>query len=227
MKFAKASHRVGLAVCLVGLVVLAGSAAAQGPRIPTSLGAGSSVWLDGTSTMHDYESRTTAMKLTLERDAASTDPADAHALEALVRGSHVTSLDLQVPVKTLVSEKSGLDKNLWKALDADKYPDIRFVMSRYSILPHEAVGDTMALKAEGMLTIAGQERPDTLMGRAWRSDKGLWLEGSQKLLMTHFGIKPPKMMLGMLKVADEITVHFRLLIQPGEAKSTATATERK
>ncbi len=228
MRPIQASFAACCVASLVGLAGLAGSAGAEGARIPTSLGEGSTVWLEGTSTMHDYESWPTAMKLRLERSLAGADPADARALEALVRANHVTSLDLQVPVKSLLSDKGGLDKNLWKALDADKYPEIRFQLSHYSILPHEAAaGDTLSLKAEGLLTISGQERPDTLTGRAWRAEQGLWLEGSQKLLMNHFGIKPPKMMLGMLKVADEITVHFRLLIQAGEPRSTAEATERK
>ena len=48
---------------------------------------------------------------------------------------------------------------------------------------------------------------------------GVWLEGTHALLMTEYGIKPRRMMLGTLRVKDRIAVHFRLLLVPGGLKT--------
>ena len=66
-----------------------------------------------------------------------------------------------------------------------------------------------------VLTVAGRERPVTLAARACGGDQGLWLEGRETLRMTDFGIKPRTMMLGSLRVKDQIIVRYRMLLVPG------------
>jgi hypothetical protein len=65
--------------------------------------------------------------------------------------------------------------------------------------------------------VAGRERPVALIARAYIADQGLWLAGRETLLMTDFGIKPRKMMLGTLRVKDQIVVNYRLLLVPGKS----------
>jgi hypothetical protein len=69
----------------------------------------------------------------------------------------------------------------------------------------------------------GRERPVTLEARAIRNGSGVWLEGSRGLRMTDYGIKPPTMMLGTLRVGDSITVRYRLLLVPREGESTGSS----
>ena len=150
--------------------------------------------------------------MTLTRDPGATAPADLAGLEGLIRASGVRSLDLEVPVKTLKSEKSGLDKNLWKSLKADEHPTIHFHLTQYTVEPSASNADTLRIHARGTLDIAGVQRPDTLDARAFRTPQGIWLEGTEPLLMSDFGIKPPTLMLGTLKVADRIDVHYKMLL---------------
>lgn len=178
------------------------------------LGAGSALWIEGTSNIHDWESRSTQVSVVLTRDSLASAPRSASDIEAMVRGAHISGLTLEVPVVTLKSTKSGLDKNLWKDLQSDAHPVIRFTLDDYSVLTREAGRDTTELKAKGRLTIAGQERPVTVAGRVYRSDGGLWLDGRHAMRMTDFGIKPRTMMMGTLRVRDEITVHYHLLLTP-------------
>ena len=204
----------------VGLALVSGAFAAEKLPVATTLGPASELWLDGTSTMHDYESRSKEVTVELFRGPGAAQPADAAALMALIRSSEVLDVQFQVPVVSLRSDKAALDKNLRKAMKAEQHPNVYFAMKKYSVAPAAAAGDTVAIQAEGTLTVAGQERPVSLAARAYPAGEGVWLEGSKKLLMSEYGIQPPKMMMGALKVHDPVTIHYRLFLIPkGEGAS--------
>ena len=189
------------------------------------LGPGSTLWLEGTSTLHDYESRTDRVTIALARDPAAAQPADATALEALIRSSGVRRVDVRVPVLSLRSKKNALDKNLWRSLRAEQHPEIRCRLSRYTLMSGTAGGDTLAIHAVGTLEVAGHSRPIELDARAWRSAEGIWVTGSKPLLMSDYGIKPPTMMLGTLRVGDRVTVHYRLLLEPKQDRDGPASPE--
>jgi hypothetical protein len=52
----------------------------------------------------------------------------------------------------------------------------------------------------------------TLNLKAQRSDRTLTVTGEVELLMTDFGITPPKAMLGMLKTDPKVTVTFETVL---------------
>lgn len=226
----KTRRHIGYAPLLaLTLILMSGAPGGLAAPVPTRLGAESRLWLQGTSTMHDYESGTRDLTLTLDLEPTGAPPADAAGLDALIRSSGVRHVDVAVPVRTLRSKKAGLDKNLWKALRADEHPAIRFRLTRYTAAPARPASDSLAIQAEGTLEVAGASRPITLEAKAWRDASGLWLEGSKPLLMSQFGIKPPTMMMGTLRVADRVVVHFRLLLEPADGRTgskTAGAQEK-
>jgi len=206
---------IALAMAVVTMTVRAATTGNAGPPAGIGLGPGSSVWLEGSSNLHEFESRTSTFEVRFTRNEADSAPASPLDLERFFRASGVRSLDVAVPTTSLHSGKAGLDKNLWQDLAAEKYPAIQFHLAQYTVAPAEAGHDTLSVRAEGALTIAGHERPATLNARAWRAGNGLWIEGSHALRMTEFGIKPRTMMLGALRVKDDVVVHYRLLLTPG------------
>jgi len=192
---------------------VAGAALAQAP-VPAAvhLGSGSVLWIEGTSTVHDYESRT-------------AQPTDVVALDQWLRSGGLKGLDLGVPLATMHSQKgSTLDKNLLKALKADKNPEITFHVTQAKV--GSAMGDSIGVSADGVLNVAGRERPITVTGRLVRSEAGVWLNGSHGLRMSEYDVKPPTMMLGTLRVHDSVSVHFKLLLAPGAASGTVNAEPR-
>lgn len=213
----------GLLLLSIALLTLAPSAAiSETTHAAVSLGSGSELWLEGTSTMHDYEARTSKLELTFLRDAAAADPADVAALDAWLRAGGLKGLDLLVPVATLRSGKDGLDKNMFKTLRTTEFPNIRFEMSESQF--GAARGDTLPVSAKGTLTITGQSRPVTVQGHIVRTETGVWLEGTHPMKMTEFDIKPPKLMMGAIKVHDPIVVRYRLLLVPGESTGNKAAS---
>src|SRR5215510_2955298 len=122
----------------------AGAARGETAPVPAavSLGPGSALWLEGTSTVHDYESRTTEPSVKLLRDRTAADPADVAALDRWLRAGGLRGLDLVVPLATMHSKRGeALDKNMLKALKAAEHPEITFHVTATHL--GAASGDTL------------------------------------------------------------------------------------
>lgn len=217
-----------LALCAVMLACTPGFApatesAAATERWPVVLGLGSELWIEGTSTLHDWSSRTDTLGLAFRVAPGTTRPDNLRDFDAMVRSQVVRAAEVEVPVRSLRSKESRLDKNLWKAMRVDEFPLVRFALSGYALSPVRPGSDTMAVRAKGTLTICGRERAIDLDATMRSADGGLWLVGSEELLMSEYGIRPPTMMLGTLRVGDRIQVHYRLRLVPGIAGMPAAA----
>ena len=188
----------------LGILALA-AAISPASALTAKLGAGSRVWLEGTSTLHPYESTASQVLLSLVMDPAAPAAglADGAAAQAPAR------MTVRIPVAGLKSPHAALDANLRKALKADKYPDIVFAMDGYAV----GKGTSPALSAKGSLTVAGVAKPETLEAALSRRGDLLVVDGEQPLLMTDFGIKPPTMMLGAIKTGDKVVVKFHLELE--------------
>jgi polyisoprenoid-binding protein YceI len=158
--------------------------------------------------MHAFHCKTTKLEVTV-----NVDPTYMEArLSKLNRP--LKTVDVVIPVKSLSCGNSGLEKNMLKALKADKYPEIRYQLSTYQIAG-AATDNGVALQAAGTLTIAGQQKSIDMLVKTDRgSDGNATATGTQSLLMTDFGIKPPVFMLGTLKTGNKITVSFKLNMTP-------------
>jgi hypothetical protein len=189
--------------------------------LSVTLGSGSELRLEGSSNVHDWKSRTDRLSAAFTRTQDAAHPGDVAALDGLIRSSKIRGLTLKIPVASMKSGKDGLDKNMQKALKADKHPVILFEMSGYEFAGGTDA-DTVTIEAQGTITVAGVKRPETIKAIMVRGDQGLWLQGTKDLLMTDFEIKPPTMMMGTLRTKNEVKVHYRLLLTPGGAPSGAS-----
>src|SRR5262245_4075504 len=93
-----------------------------------------------------------------------------------------------------------------KALKVTEFPDITFRLVRFE------GGDPSTLRVAGVLKVAGVERAVTLNLTTERHGATLTVKGALALLMTDFGIAPPKAMLGMLKTDPKVTVTFETVL---------------
>ena len=139
------------------------------------------------------------------RRSAPRSPARAF-WDDVVKPGALEAFEIAIPAASLSSPKAGLDKNMHKALKVEQFPDITFRLTR---LERRRAG---ALKAIGMLRIAGVEREVALDVKTERRDATLVVKGSLPLLMTDYGIKPPTAMLGMLKTDPKVTVSFETVL---------------
>ncbi|MBI5203000.1 MAG: YceI family protein, partial [Elusimicrobia bacterium] len=149
---------------------------------------------------------------------ATVDVAFAWKSSAAALGSPA-ALTLKVPVAGLKSKHSGLDKNLRKALSADKNPDIVFELASYAV--ETATGGRRELLGTGSLTVAGVTKQRVIRAALREDAETLSLDGEHELLMTDFGVKPPTALLGTVKAADKIVVKFHLDLRPSENTRSA------
>jgi polyisoprenoid-binding protein YceI len=125
-----------------------------------------------------------------------------------------TKLDVTIPVKELKTEKESMNDNMYDALKADDNPNITYMLQ--SINPTEipcSTKDSVEIKTTGILTIAGVSKTVDVDVYGSRTKSGdIEFKGEKKVKMTDFGVKPPTMFFGTIKVGDEITVAFDLLV---------------
>jgi hypothetical protein len=167
--------------------------------------ASSKLTIAGSSNIHEWKASTADVRIKNAKLAIGLS--DPGFLSGIVKPSALEAFEISVPVTTLKSDKDGLDKNMYKALLADKNPDITFRATKL------AAGATDgAIRATGMLKIAGVEKEVTFDIKAQLTGALLTIKGVVPILMTDWGVAPPKAMMGMLKTDPKVTVTFEVAL---------------
>lgn len=200
----KTHFRLGGAVAvLLGMVVVAAaSGIVSFPFRPESR-----LWVEGTSTVRDFTCRAGELEGEVEAAPGAARLAIA-GLEASVRG-----VEVAVPVVALECGNATMDAHLRKALKADANPAIEYRLVSYEVVDRGS--DAALVRMTGRLAMAGQERPISMEGTATPvDDGGIRVRGSQPIVMSEWGVKPPSLMMGTMKVRDRVTVHFDVVLRP-------------
>jgi polyisoprenoid-binding protein YceI len=176
-----------------------------------------SLRIEGDSSLHKWSSTATVV----EMDFQLADGAPRSLSEA-IKASKIKSMEVKIPVASLKSGDSGLDKNMRKAMNDGKFPDVLYRLERYTLT--KGAGDgVMAAKTSGRLTIAGRTKLVTIDVEFRLGPDGAAVKGAYPLVMSDYGIKPPTLMLGTIKVRDPVTIRFDLLLKPRDAAKKAGA----
>jgi len=176
-------------------------ALAQGASSPLTL-ASAKVSIDGTSNIHEFTAATTDVRVT--RLALANGVSGAGLLAAVLNPGAVEAFEIAIRAASLSSPKEGIDKNMHKALKVTEFKDITFRLLRLEAKP--------ALRAIGMLKIAGVEREIAFDLKTAATGTALTVSGEVPILMTDYGIPAPKAMMGMLKVGPGIVVKFEAVL---------------
>jgi len=156
------------------------------------------ITVKGTSTLHDWDMKSsrgqTKATFALNGDQVSS----------------ITALSFTIAVESLKSDKNGLDKNAYKALNTDKHKQISFTMTSGTITP--AAGNKFKVTATGNLNISGNSKRVTLTGDGQYNpaDKSITVTGSTSFKMSEFQVKPPVLMMGTIKTGDDITIDYQV-----------------
>ena len=138
--------------------------------------------IEGTSNIHGYTASSTALTIA----ALDVDAADEDVLGRALEPNAIRAFEVVIPTTSLTSPRDGIDKNMHKALKATEHPDIRFRLRSL---------DAAAGTATGQLAIAGVEKDVILNVQVKRQAAGLAVTGMTSLMMTDYGVTPPKAML--------------------------------
>ena len=104
-----------------------------------------------------------------------------------------------------------------RALKADQYPTVELELTNLHISSSNLsqLEDQWAeATAKVNITLAGVTKTQFVRVKVKRAgSSALQIDGSKSLKMTDFEITPPEVLFGMIKVNDQITLHFNLNVQ--------------
>jgi polyisoprenoid-binding protein YceI len=145
--------------------------------------------------------------------------------KALLAGEQaVRGVGATIQVGAIECGNGKMNDHLRKALKLQDFPTISYELKSYTV---KGQGEAAAVTAKGELTIAGTTRPIEMEVTATPTPAGgLQVKGEQQIRMTEYGVKPPTLMLGTLKVGDVVTVHYDVVLKPGLVALLAAAQGR-
>lgn len=154
----------------------------------------------GTSTVRDWKCAGSAsLKVIDKGDVVLPMPQDfSGTIKAVVA--------VAVSVQELDCGNDEMTKHLRKALKAKEHPAISFLAKESAVN-----GNTATIS--GDLTIAGETRPITLNAILQRTPEGGKIHGEVAIDMRDFLVKPPSLMLGVMRVAPQVTIHYTAAIK--------------
>jgi len=194
-------------LALIGCVNPAPPATAPIPRASAGETVPSDkLWLTGSSNIRAFTCRAAMVNVSVEAAPEDFERTKRDGVPAVRRAA------LQVPVRSLDCGIGLQNKHLFETLDATNQPAISFSLADYVVDRSEPGSN---VRMEGVLRIAGQERVLILHGNVSRNTAGqLILRGQREIDMRAFGIKPPRRFFGLLRVRNEVTVHFEVVVRP-------------
>jgi len=161
---------------------------------------GGELAIEGKSTVRDFTCDAREVN-------ASLTPSGAGGLALEHLAGALREVLLEIPVSKLDCANGTMNEHMYNALRVRRHPTIRFRMSDYEV--GAAKDDQVPLRIRGELTLAGATRPVDLRGSATPTpDGGLRVRGRYLLRMTDWGVRPPTLMLGTLKVRDSVVIRF-------------------
>ena len=151
--------------------------------------------VSGTSTLHDWE-----MKSTSGTGTANIAVNDSKVTE-------INNLTITLLAESIKSEKNSMDKVAYEALNTKTYKNIK-----YTLKTAEKVNET-TWNLTGTYTIAGASKEYRTQVKTSFSNGFVTLLGTQKITFTDFGMKAPKALLGTIKTGNDLTLNFNIQLK--------------
>lgn len=197
-----------LAAFALALVIAAPSGlAAQSDTAPVRLLPESRMWLDGESNVSSFTCRTRS----LHRSVAF----GRSEVREIVGMPPSLARTLKIPVRAFRCGNERMERDMYRALQADSDPFIHFTLYSYVLPPGASGEETFPASAVGRMTIAGRERVVEVDVMVVRSGPDRFrVRGTKPIRMTDFGIEPPSALLGLVRARDRVVIGFDLLVEP-------------
>lgn len=156
----------------------------------------SSVKVTGTSNVHDWS--------ITSKQFESTGIFNFNARGEM---TDVTALKFTLAAKSLKSGKSTMDDRTYKTLSETAFPKITYQLTFATVTMVQA--KRYSIQTTGILTIAGKTQSFSMKVMALvNADGSISCHGSEKLMLTDYGIEPPSFMLGPMKVGNNLVIRF-------------------
>ncbi len=165
----------------------------------------SRLWVAGTSTVRAFQCQAGSFD-------AKVVSLGSDAVAAILAGEKaVSTVEVTVPAEKLDCRNGTMNEHMRKALKVKQFPTVVFRASSYDLA---RASDSVGVTLTGSLTLGGVEKPITVKATAKPGANGMLIvSGTREVRMTEFGLKPPTLMLGTMKVDEKITVGFDVVLK--------------
>lgn len=174
------------------IFLVAGNSFAQVLKVKAN-----SMSVKGSSSLHDWESEITKAEWKGEFQIQNMTLVD------------VKNVEVKIPVEGIKSTKGKvMDSKTYDAFKYEKYPVIVFNLTSAKI--NAAAG---VIDAKGTLAMAGASKPIDLQAKYKVLPNGeIQLTVTKTFNMSEFKMDPPTAMMGTIKVGDQVTVGFDVIV---------------
>jgi polyisoprenoid-binding protein YceI len=118
---------------------------------------------------------------------------------------------LIAPVTSFRTGKAGRDKDLRRALNGDRDPEIRYRIDKVeSSFASLAENTDVILTLHGVLSMRGTDRAVSFMGRVRLRGGTLWVRGENRIRPADFGIPPLRSWL--IAMREHVLATFDLVL---------------
>lgn len=158
----------------------------------------SEISVKGTSTLHDWEVKSSEFEGRLELNHKRKTKNSGAASGEIIAGT------LTVKVEGLKGERGEtMNAKMHRALKFEEHPTINFLLSTAFYTHEEAT-------IEGQLTIGGISKALTFPVALLVNDGEINISTEKSIKMSDFGIEPPTAMFGQIVTGDEVTLDLKL-----------------
>lgn len=187
------------------LLVVPALVAWRAAGTPMRMDSASRIWVKGTSTVRGFECQ--AGEFSAQVASAGED-----AVAAVLAGEQgVAGVEVTIAAEKLDCRNGTMNGHMLKAIKATQHPTITFKLSGYDL---DKASESVKVALRGTLSLGGVEKEITIDATATPGpDNTLQVVGAYDLSMKDFGLKPPSLMLGTMKVHDKLNVNFDLLLR--------------
>ncbi len=154
----------------------------------------SSIYINGTSTLHSWTVVVEQIKGSLKADIENTYI------------KKLDSVEINIPVLSLKSGKSEMDENIYKTLKSKQFPEIIYKLKECTIEKTE-------IATTGILTVAGVTKKINSKINYQNTGEYIKFDGETIINMSDFNIKSPEFLLGAFKTGDKITIRFYFMFR--------------
>lgn len=179
-------------VLFSGLLIAAISLVGWASMERFSFASSSQIWVEGTSTLHDWTCNAAPISGSLDAAANETGIAS------------INGLTVTVPISALDCDNGTMNGKLRDALGTSS---IQFTLGDARV--GNVNSGVFAIVANGQLTIRGTTRSQRITAEGRVAGNGQYrFTGSFPITMSDFGVEPPTALLGTIRTGDRTTVNF-------------------
>ena len=164
----------------------------------------SRLWIDGTSTVRSFSCKAGEVNAVVEANGSDAIP------QLLTGDKGVKAVRVTVPAEGLDCGNGTMNEHMRKAIKLSEHKAIEFRLTDYEVTRN---ADGVAGTINDTLLLGGVTKPISMKAEGSEDDGMLHVTGAYDLKMTEYGLKPPTLMFGRIKVGETVKVKYDLLLK--------------